>query len=165
MHNITIIFLVIIVGLTSCRTSEQITSSAISNNSHDSVVIKEVVRVDTIRLAADSVMITTPVYSLQHDTIIKYRSRNASLKVEVTNGQLKATANCDSLERLVLSYEKSNTAYHKAETKGFHSDKLKIVQTVPWYYKASFWILIILTITGLIILFFKTYLKTVIPWN
>ena len=161
MRNQLIILTISIVGsLTSCRTSESITNSATMVNKYDSVVIHEIVKVDTIRIPADSVIVQVPIVQLEHDTIIKYRSRSASVKMEVDHGQLRVTANCDSLERLVLSYEKLNTNYHRNVARKTHSEKLSVIQRVPWFYRASLWILIILLVVGAIGLVIKLYLKT-----
>lgn len=145
MRNVIIILIASIVGVfVSCRTSESITSSTTTYNASDSVVVKEIVKVDTIQIPGDSILVHVPIFQLKHDTIIRYRSKTASIELAVDNGQLKATAQCDSLEKLVLSYEKSLTSYTAKESTKETSEKQKIV---PWYFKAGFWILASVAIT------------------
>lgn len=164
MRNV-IIIAILVMGLASCKTSQQITSTTANATATDSVVIKEVVKVDTVHIAADSVFVTVPLEVLRTDTVIKFKNQRSSVMLQVEKGNLKAIAHCDSLKRLVLSYENSISAYKKNTSEKHYSDKLKIVIPVPWYYKASFWILIIIIILGSIALVLKSYSKTIIPWS
>lgn len=99
-----IIALLGIALLASCQGTRQVTQE--HSHREDSIMVREVVRVDTLHIAGAQTTIEVPVEVLRRDTVFVTRYRHAQARVSIQDGILTATATCDSLERLVLSYER-----------------------------------------------------------
>lgn len=105
MKPINIIALLSIVLLASCQGIRQV-SQVQTVRSSDSIVVREVVRVDTLRIPGAQTTIEVPVEVLRRDTVLVARHGHATARLHIRDGMLTATAWCDSLVQLVLSHER-----------------------------------------------------------
>lgn len=114
----------------------------------DSTIRRETVRIDTIRIPAETIKEEIPVADLTEGREYKFRSEKgrASTNVKVENGILKVDTRCDSLERYVLQTEIyiERLIKQNKELKELNETKEVIVKPVPFYYKISLWASIIL---------------------
>ena len=99
----TLIIAVIVILFTACSKKITTTQTTIK----DSTIIKETVRLDTVRIKGDTVRVT---HMIDCDSLtnkpkpfkINKRSGRASANVEVkADGSLQVEAVCDSLEKIV----------------------------------------------------------------
>lgn len=99
-------FLLIMLLLVPVGCKTVVESTDTNRYSSDSVKVKETVRVDTVFLPGATTQVRVPVEVLKTDTVIVTRNKHATQSIHVENGQVTATADCDSLEKLVLNYER-----------------------------------------------------------
>lgn len=121
--------------------------------SNDSVVYIETFKIDTVILPGETIYKSIPVDVLKYDTIIEYRSKTSSAKIESKSGILSFTSVCDSLEKLVISTQSKLERLSKSSIN--KQVVQKKVKGVPWWYKASFF----LVIAAVVIWLIKRYLK------
>lgn len=107
--------------LASCQGTRQVTQEY--SHRKDSVVVREVVRVDTLHIAGAETTIEVPVEVLRRDTVFVTRYRHAQARVSIQDGILTATATCDSLERLVLSYEREISRLTKQDSQSTYIEQ------------------------------------------
>lgn len=127
-----LLYLGVMMIAVSCKVSrDQIKTT--ETHTTDSTSYVETVRVDTLRIAADSVHIYVPYEVLRRDTIIQVRNRWAQARIEVRDSIVHLTANCDSLERLVLSYERQLLRFQTATAAVKDITVEKTNRLLPWY--------------------------------
>jgi hypothetical protein len=118
MKNLLFIALLFSFSLTSCgcckelKNYQTITQTEVS----DSIVVKEIVRYDTVRIPAEQVQIFVPVYKLVngYDTTIRIGRASASLKVK--NNKLNVSSNCDQYEKIIASKDKEIERYKNSKS-------------------------------------------------
>ncbi len=135
-----ILYITILIISLSCK-MRRTTSSSVSN---DSIIYIERVQVDTIKFPSDTIYKVFPLTTFLHDTIIEYRQGRASGSVQSKFQSLYITANCDSLERLVLS--KQTEIQRLSKTNKEVKEVIKIKKEIPRIYKMSLWFTIIATL-------------------
>lgn len=120
---ILVYMLVAGVLLTGCKTQrEHLQSSAQLSEQTDSFRLVERVVVDTIRIARDTTAIQLPFIIYQYDTLVvrdtvfEKTSGRATVKAFVENGRITISAECDSIEKLVLHYDKLIERYRSTNT-------------------------------------------------
>lgn len=158
MHKLSFLFLLLVIAA-GCNTARKTTNNHSTQSTTDSVFIREVVRVDTLHIPADSVVLYVPVDVLKRDTIIRYQSRWASTTVQSQNGRIKINATCDSLQRLVLNYQRELIHKNSQAKDQQQSEKQDCICIIPWYYKAALWLLAAVGLFIVLSLLLKTYLR------
>jgi len=98
----TLIIILISILMWSCATKPHVTQYR-----SDSLVYVETVKIDTLRIPAETLQFRVPFYQLVRDTMYTQRKGRIETKLVYTNGNLSVLSTCDSLERLVLSYQKT----------------------------------------------------------
>lgn len=123
--------------------------------SSDSIVYIERTTIDTVKIPADTIYKSFPLTVFKTDTIIEYRTGRASSKVQSQSGVLYVTTKCDSLQELVLSTQSEL----KQLSQLTHTKEVVKTTEVPWWYKASLFLVVIYIIGFIIKTIFKTHLK------
>lgn len=136
----------------SCTASRDLTHTDLRQTT-DSVIIRQEVRVDTLRIAADSVVMRIPYSVAIHDTVIVVRNKWARARVVIRDSIAYITASCDSLQRLVLSYQKQVETYRATERNIEKTLTEKTNRILPRY------ILVIVGVILLILIIVKFLLK------
>ncbi len=120
---ITLYMLVAGVLLTGCKTQrEYFQSNALVNEQSDSIRYVERVKVDTIRIPRSEVTIQLPYFIYEYDTLVvrdtvfEKKSGQATVQAAISNGQLTLSATCDSLEKIMLHYDRMIERYRTASS-------------------------------------------------
>lgn len=141
--------------LFSCKARKQIKTKETLVSS-DSIVYIERTTIDTVRFPADTIYQSYPLSVFVYDTIIKYKTGRASSIIQSNGGVISVITKCDSLEKLVLSTQTELKEFSKVNnSKEVNKTKIK---EIPWFYRASFWLVLIVTISLIIKRVIKTYL-------
>lgn len=122
--NNMILIAVLLIGVIACNVSKPL----VINNTKDSIVYKERIRWDTLKIGADTAQII--IYSkdtlLVHDTIYSKKNGRATVVTQIKNGVMTSTAYCDSAERTVAiltttieRYKQENTALGEQAKKSY----------------------------------------------
>lgn len=138
-----LLFISAILLLWSCKTLKE--KQAIHHVYKDSISYVERVKIDTIKIKADTVAFFIDCNDSMPKSQTK-RSGRSSVLVEPSGSGYVIMAVCDSLERLVISYEKTLYALKTAHQKESQS---KILGLTGWQ---SFWIAMGKVFTTLFIL-------------
>ncbi len=144
--------------LFSCKARKQVeTKETISSS--DSIVYIERTTIDTVRIPSEGFSQSYPKSFFSRDTVIICRSGRASSRIESNKGVLNVTTKCDSLEKLVLSTQTEL----KELSKQSHTKEVieKTTKHVPWWYKASLWLVLIAIVLLIIKKVFNTYFKVI----
>ena len=150
-----VIYISIAVLFFSCKARKQIETTETIVSS-DSVVYIERTTIDTVKFPADTIYQSYPISVFIHDTVIEYRKGRASSIIQSNSGVLSVTTKCDSLEKLVLSTQTELKELTRVNsTKEVRESKTK---EIPWWYKASFWLVLIAIVFLVIKRVIKTYL-------
>jgi hypothetical protein len=100
--------LILIWALLGCKSKSSINQSSLEYQ-NNAVLVERNVQLDTIRIPADTVKLTVPVSVLLRDTIIQLKNNVATSTITINKGQFTAMAVCDSLEKMVVSYQQQTT--------------------------------------------------------
>lgn len=150
------LFLLLCLVAAGCKTARQTTFTDHHATRSDSVIIREVVHLDTVRIPADSVIVHVPVTILKRDTVIRYRSERATATLQSRGGQITLTTRCESLEKLVVSYRRELIrTRQKNKTLRRESEK---EYPAPWYYKVALWLALLYLLFQAIKALFQRYL-------
>ena len=144
MNKLIIISLLLLFN--SCRSHKKVvTQTTTSDIVLDSVVYIDRVKIDTIKIPSEVLKVSVPLEVLRVDTVKTYQKGRITTKVVYRDGILNVDTRCDSLEKLVISTEKTLLKLkHRQEQLVHQSDsKEVIIKEVKWYYKGSLWIVII----------------------
>lgn len=127
--------MVTLIFLAGCSTSRKVSTSDNHTSKMDSVRVVERVRIDTIRVASDTVRYKIPLSVIGSftDTVFVFKSRVAKQEIKVSNGNLQFTSTCDSLEKLVLSYERELYRGSKFESNLKSTEKNIKRNRLPWW--------------------------------
>lgn len=132
MNPLLYILLGVMMIVVSCKVShDQTTTSELQTS--DSTYSHTTVRVDTLRIPTDTAVVRIPVQVIQRDTVIEVRNRWARARVVVRDSIVTLTANCDSLERLVLSYRSELVKVRNRQQNREHTSVKETNRILPWY--------------------------------
>jgi len=139
----TILFISVIILVIGCRTIKE--KEVIHNIYNDSIRYVEKVKIDTIKIKADTVALFIDCNDSKPKAQTK-RSGRSSVLVEPSGSGYVIMAVCDSLQRLAISYQKE---IFKLKTVTQKESQFKRVELTSWQ---SFWIVIGKIFTALFIL-------------
>lgn len=171
LHTMMLTMVVVTLAMTaSC--SRKVTEAVTSTTSQsDSVVYVETLRVDTFRLAGETITRTIELECDEQGQVMPVadvdREGRASVAVSTKGNTLTVTANCDSLEQLLVSKDTRLSRMSELRDKLSHIKDTRINCTAKWYHKGAMWIsAFYLTLTLLWVLWkvFRGYLKAQIPF-
>lgn len=125
--------------LFSCRPLKSSTATHSTNERKvDSVVIKKTVKWNTLKIKADTAQVSIP-FQLLRDSLLNYVEKSngrAKVIIQRVGNEIVATANCDSLEKVLASID-----YEKNQWKQLYfqeSQKEKVVKEVlPLWFKLA----------------------------
>ncbi len=152
-----LIYILLIVLLFSCRTSSLIQKTDKSLVKSDSTAYSYIMKVDTVTIPADTLRVEIPITVFERDTIIQYKNGRASTRIIYRDGKIRLDTKCDSLSKLVLSYEERLFRSEKEREKLISSSKEKIVKKIPFYYRWSLWVSIVSVLYIALSLFFRKF--------
>jgi hypothetical protein len=164
------LMVMVLATLASC--SRKVTEAVVSNTQQrDSIVYVETTRIDTFRTPAERIK---EFIELECDSsgsvraiAEAFRKGRASVVVTARDNTLTIEANCDSLERLIVSKDVLIDKLRETSSEQSRIKETKINFRVPWIYRAALWVAIFyLSLTVLWILWkvFRTYLKAQFPF-
>jgi len=114
-------------------------------------------KIDTVTIPADTLRVEIPIRIFKRDTVIQYRNGRASTRIIYRDGKLTLDTKCDSLSKLVLSYEESLYRSQVEREVLIEISKEKITKGIPFYYKWSLWISIACMIYIVASIFLKKF--------
>ncbi|MEN9459203.1 MAG: hypothetical protein RL135_1808 [Bacteroidota bacterium] len=100
--------------LLSCATTKRNRTVSRSSIAYDSIVYKEIVRIDTFKISADSTKIILTPYMLK-DTVWTYIEKTdgrSKLVIQRLRDTVYINAYCDSVIKLILNTEKTLFKQH-----------------------------------------------------
>lgn len=171
LHTLMTLMVVSMLAV-SCSTGRKVTEQSVSTATvRDSIVMVETVRVDTVRVAGETI---TRIIELECDeqgqvvpVAEQHRTGRASVSVSARGNALTVTANCDSLERLLVSRDTRISQLSETAESLLHTRDTQVRCDVPWPYKAAAWVAagyLILTVLWVVWKLFRTYLKAQFPF-
>lgn len=172
-HLHTLMTLMVVSALAaSCSTGRKVTEQSVSSSTlRDSIVMVETVRVDTFRVKGETI---TRIIELECDeqgqvvpVADTQRQGRASVTVSTKGNALTVTANCDSLEHLLMSKDTRISQLSEKAESLLHTKETQIRCSPKWYHRLAMWVsLFYITITVLWVVWrlFRTYLKAKIPF-
>lgn len=144
-----LLYILLILSLASCKLfKESRNESRFNYNKVDSTIRIERVIIDTIRIPAEIIKAEIPVQDLTEGKQYNFRSNEgrASASVKVEKGLVKFDTRCDSLEVYVKQTEIyiERLINQVEKLKELNETKEVVVKPIPFYYKISLWVSIIL---------------------
>lgn len=122
--NNMILFAILLTGVIACN----ITKPLIITHTKDSIVYKEHIKWDTLKIGADTAQITIYISdtSFIHDTIYSQKNGRATVVTKIENGVMTNIAYCDSAEKAIASltttidrYKQENTELREQAKKSY----------------------------------------------
>ncbi len=102
--------LIALMILNSCRTTKQYNNS--DSYKSDSLIYIEKIRIDTLRIKGDTIVTRILCNEIKRQTIQSGRAK-VDIEPSLDGKGYLLTATCDSLEKLIISYEKQIEKYKK----------------------------------------------------
>lgn len=153
-----VIYIVLIILLTSCRlTSSLIEKTDKTSVKSDSTNYSYIIKIDTVTIPADTLRVEIPITVFERDTIIQYKNGRASTRIIYKDGKIRLDTKCDSLSKLVLSYEEKLYQAQIEKEQLISISKEKITKRIPFYYRWSLWVSIACLIYIALSLFFRKF--------
>lgn len=136
----------------SCKPAKLTTTEKVSEKKGDSIVYKETVKFDTVRVKSESANISIPFYMLK-DSLLNYMEKTngrARVSIQRKGDTIYAEAHCDSLEKVIASKDKELNEWHRYAIEQ-NKTKTEVIIRLPLWFK--------LLIGGIILLQLITFLK------
>jgi hypothetical protein len=148
--------LTLILLLTSCRTSRSTSTTATETQQRDSIIYRERVRFDTLRVPYQAAAMSFP-FQLLKDSMLNYMEKSngrAKVIIQRVGDTIYAQAQCDSLEKIVAGKDTELAAWHKFAREHVQQSTTVIVQIPLWFR-----LLVIAAIALAILSFIKSFIQ------
>ena len=148
----TIAYLFFIALLTSCAPKIVNTKTT---TVRDSLVIKEVHHMDTVRIKGDTITIEKFVGEQAMPFTEEKKQGRADVKITISHGQLSVKCKCDSIQKALDIVLKDTSRYKFTATNEIRTVQVKFI---PRFYKFtfwSFWLLVAIVAGGVVYRFRK----------
>lgn len=140
MRNL-LLFISVLGILSSCGGSKHVTHTEYSElQERDSTRYVERVIVDTIITPAETLEVEIPIEVLKVDTVMVFQKGRVKTKLVYQKGNIKVESTCDSLQQLILSYEKEIQSFKDKLSDQKVTKTEKIVIGIPAFYRVSAWV-------------------------
>lgn len=103
-----VLFLSAFFLLTCCRTIKNSKLQSSITSSTDTLIYRNNIKLDTLRIKSDTALLSVPLH-IFNDSGINYlerRNGRATIKIHRIQDVIYASANCDSLEKIITSKER-----------------------------------------------------------
>lgn len=159
MRILAIILTLCSLTFVSCRTlkskKSEFKSEVKTENKKDSVIVRETVRIDTVKFAQESANLAVP-FSLLRDDLLNYMEKSngrAKVIIQRVGDSIFVEAKCDSLERLVASKstELRQWQQYALEQSIKEQSKESVVKIdVPWWFKIALIAIVVMQLAPIV---------------
>lgn len=160
MKTASIIFFALcVLIMASCRTVKTTTSRTSTTTQTDTFTERETIKLDTLRAGADSANIAVPI-AVFNDSGITYLEKSngrATVKIQRIKDVIYASANCDSLEKIIATKEREIQKLRTSTTKEVTTERKVITQNPLWLQLLLYGCAVF--VLGLLIIKLITFLK------